>query len=548
MNVDEAWESFIKNHQIKKSSIDEKLDMIASQMNELQTDVSRLAENIPEMQGDAAAMEAANAAAGPDMGAPPGLEQLGAALGGEEMPPEGAGAPPMEEGAEEMAPGAPEALVEGEPMEEGMMDEEETGGFSDEELDELLNLGRADPLDENPMSRRDLPPEGMPIEEGPLEGMAPEEMAPEEMAPAMGETDADMISKIKELIMNEEDPSKLAALSELLTMAANSGNAPVDEDMIMEQYGLENDPVFGNMMGEEAGLPIGKSDTFKKTDTTSDTPEEGKDLAESSVSPAMEEAPEVMVSTTKSYSPSDDLMSKIMEAIMPILEEFSGNKEAAPAELPLDGEAAPKVDIEAVIEDPMDGDMESDDALVMIEGSESDEKGSEEDDDSEKEDDESEKKEESDEEEPEDELSDDTEHFEASDCIKKSFRDIMSQRMSYKVGIDGSFAKTPAYLRKMTDGHQNVRADWPHATSSGDGTEGKHIATYQEMNTLLKSDRAGHVASVNGEIMRPDPLSFKKSDDSGMVGVPFETLMNAPNPHELMEKEWKDYNLFKSQY
>jgi hypothetical protein len=33
MNVDEAWESFIKSHQIKKASIDEKLDVIASQMN-----------------------------------------------------------------------------------------------------------------------------------------------------------------------------------------------------------------------------------------------------------------------------------------------------------------------------------------------------------------------------------------------------------------------------------------------------------------------------------------------------------------------------------
>ena len=60
MDVNDAWDAFYKSQAVQKASVSEKLDVIAAQMNEMQTTVDRLANNIPEQQGDAAAMETAN--------------------------------------------------------------------------------------------------------------------------------------------------------------------------------------------------------------------------------------------------------------------------------------------------------------------------------------------------------------------------------------------------------------------------------------------------------------------------------------------------------
>ena len=501
MNVDEAWESFIKSHQIKKSSIDEKLDMIASQMNELQTDVGRLAENIPEMQGDAAAMETANAMAGPEMGAEPGLDELGAMLGEEEgaeepMPEEGA---PVEgEGPAEG--GAPEVGAEAPMPEEDLEGElEDDGEITDEELDAIL--GGAD-------------------------------MG----APEIGGTGADMISKIKDLIMNEDDPGKLAALSELLSMATSTDG--VDS---MESYEDVGAPMGDVPMDET--VPMGKSESFEKADVTPDTPTEAKEATENAVDRPTESAPEPMTAEPVAKSASDDLMARIMEAIMPIIAEYSGEAPGveSPAVEAIADEPEVIVDIESE-ELPLD--EESDEAPVEDEPkAEPDDEDKPKEESEEKDEDEDEDEEDA----PEDDISEETDHFEESDCstepVEKSFRDMLSKRMESRVGIDGMFAKVPAYMKpaEMKSGFTEPSTYAP--MYGGADVGGKHIVSYNEMLSIQKSDRPGMEVTVNGEIDRPDPRAFKKSSKGS---VSFKDLMNASDPHDLIKSEWNEYNLFKS--
>ena len=515
MNVDEAWESFIKSHQIKKSSIDEKLDMIASQMNELQTDVGRLAENIPEIQGDAAAMETANAMAGPEMGAEPGLDELGAMLGEgegaeEPMPEEGApveGDVPAEEGAPEI--GAEEPMLD-EGIEEGLGEDlEDDGEITDEELDAIL--GGAD-------------------------------MG----APEMGGTNMDIIAKIKDLIMNEDDPGKLAALSELLSMATSSDG--VDS---MESYEDVGAPVGDVPMGGapmDETVPMGKSESFEKADVTPDSPTEAKEATESAVDKPTESAPEPMTAEPVAKSASDDLMARIMEAIMPIIAEYSGEAPGveSPAVEAIADEPEVIVDIESE-ELPMD--EESEETPVEDEPkAESDDEDKPKEESEEKDDEEEDEGEDEDEDEaPEDDISEETDHFEESDCstepVEKSFRDMFTKRMESRVGIDGMFAKVPAYMKpaELKSGFTEPSTYAP--MYGGEDVGGKHIMSYNEMTSVQKSDRPGMSVTVNGEIARPDPMTFKKSSKGS---VSFKDLMNASDPHDLMRSEWDEYNLFKS--
>ena len=494
MNVDEAWESFIKSHQIKKASIDEKLDVIASQMNELQTDVSRLTESIPEMQGDDAAMETANAMAEPGADAAPGPEELGAMMGGEEEPsPEGEA--PVE-GAP--AEGAPEAGGEPPMVGEGgsVAPEDE---ISDEELDALLGG---------------------------------EDMG----APEMGGGGNDMIAKIKDLIMNEDDPGKLATLSELLTMAASSDGADSMEGM--EDVGAPMEDVAPlaeepNAADEEVG-PIGKSESFEKADDIAvDTPAEAKEETESAVDKPLDDGPEPMTEESVAKAcPFEELMSRITEAIVPIVKEFVGEP-VAPVEGDLDSAAEPEIDVE----------VEADAEPIVDE--ESDEED-EEDEEDEKED----SKDDEDKKEPEDDISEETDHFEESECesepVMKSFQELFSKRLESRVGVDGMYAKVPPHMRspELKDGFREEMYA-PIYKSADEDMGGRHIMTLEEMASIQKSTRPDATTSVNGEMERPDPTTIRKS---GSAFVPFEELMNASDRHEAMQKEWDEYNLFKSRY
>lgn len=96
MDTDEAWNDFQQSRSIKKASISEKLDTIAAQLNEIQTDSARTAELVPKILGDESAIETSNAEMPPmdpsmmGMGGMPPTEGMGDAMpGAEEMSPDG---------------------------------------------------------------------------------------------------------------------------------------------------------------------------------------------------------------------------------------------------------------------------------------------------------------------------------------------------------------------------------------------------------------------------------------------------------------------------
>ena len=152
MDIEEAWDNF-RSKSFQKASVQEQLDTLAAAINEIRTDTSRTAEIVPQIMGDNAAIDSANAEAGAAM---PGAPDMGG-MGGEDMnamdeqmPPEGGdmgadmgedmGATP-EPGAEDMmAPdmGGDEAMP---PMEGGgeYEGESEDDYMSDEDIDALLD-------------------------------------------------------------------------------------------------------------------------------------------------------------------------------------------------------------------------------------------------------------------------------------------------------------------------------------------------------------------------------------------------------------------------
>ena len=129
MDVDEAWERFQKSEEpytsFRRSSIDGKLDTIAAQIQEMSTDLNRVADIVPQVMGDRGALEAdeqdpIDMVLGDDS---PDLSSLTQQMGGG-MPPEGA-----PEGAPEEAP------AEGGPVEETeeVSEEEEVEKASDDD-------------------------------------------------------------------------------------------------------------------------------------------------------------------------------------------------------------------------------------------------------------------------------------------------------------------------------------------------------------------------------------------------------------------------------
>lgn len=478
IDVEEAWDSFIKS-QVKKASVDEKLDIIASQMNELQTDISRLAENIPDMQGDAAAMEAANAMAEPEMGGAMegGIEELLA--GGEEAPmPGGEGEP------------APEDMEDAANMEEGAPLPEAGPGEADVPVAPMPAPAPEAPMPSEPTG--DFIPEGFFADDVDAEG-------------GMGVGGEDMVSKLKDLILNETDPKKIAALSEILSMAADSQGpmpaesmdiAPAPEDMFSAE----------EVMAEEPVEPIGKSESFEKADDLSQDMAAAQENAETDVE--LDDGPSEEANSSESFAESASmdegapvnkskmLATRIADAIADIIAEFLGEapEESAPESAPMEEDDGT---VEVVIEEVMDEeDTPEEDAPK------------------------------------EDEISEETDHFEEAEddetpsCMKKSFQDIMAEKMGNMHGIDGA--------RSIL--HDNYLEETPIR---------KHIATLSEFKSIQRSERPDVHTTTNGEITRPDANSIHKSK-SGPVS--FQELLSATDRHELMEREWEEYNIFKSQY
>ena len=80
MDIEEAWDNF-RSKSFQKASVQEQLDTLAAAINEIRTDTSRTAEIVPQIMGDNAAIDSANAEAGAAM---PGAPDTGG-MGGEDM-------------------------------------------------------------------------------------------------------------------------------------------------------------------------------------------------------------------------------------------------------------------------------------------------------------------------------------------------------------------------------------------------------------------------------------------------------------------------------
>ena len=206
INTEQAWEDFKEKRSFEKAaSVQGQLDTMAAMLQDIQTNTQRTASVIDQINGDNAAIDYENANADPMAGMGMGM---GDAMS-EEMPPE---IPPEDMAggedaiADETVDAVPPETGEegGEGMsaadvtpEEAMVEEE--AGPSDEEIDAILSEA----------------PEGdVPMEEGPS-GFEP--------------AADDMIGKIKNLIMNTDDPTILAGLSDLLSSAlASNQPAPME--------------------------------------------------------------------------------------------------------------------------------------------------------------------------------------------------------------------------------------------------------------------------------------------------------------------------------
>ena len=404
MNVEEAWDAFIKSESVKKASIDEKLDVLASQMNEVQTTVDRLAETIPEAQGDAGAMEMANDAA---MTEPNPEEALGEVAGAPEE--EGVAAPAGEGGGEDIPPG----------------DEGDIGGG--------LGLTEDDLADETPVGGEEgLPDEGMsegsempPVPEGGDMGI-----------PAEGESN-DIISMVKDMIASETDPGKLAQLSKILTAAVGTQTPQVgqsfeepdfsgegSEMQMMKSGAIAKKGEGTGVVGEKSTVDTGGKNMGGK-DPTTEAP--GAATAEAGTDRPLQDAP--VAESASVDGPTPELMKKIMDAVKGALVEYYG--EGSEGDIDESAEEAAQDGEEVKIDDEDANthiDVE-DGGKVEVEGKEFDDDGD--------------AVEISEEEKigRNDELGGDESSPFADSCINKSFADMLHGRIAQTVGVDGQFAK-----------------------------------------------------------------------------------------------------------
>ena len=272
MDHDVAWDQFKKEstERVQKTSIAGKLDTIAAQLNEIQTDTSRVAELAPKILGDESAVDEANQAA-PDMGGSGGDmgDALGSLLSGgdsqesapEEMPaeeePMGAdtgGEPSVETPAEpESEPPIPEPEPEG---------GEAAGGLSEPE--EPVSPEEAEP--EVPMEEEPLPEEG---DEDPAVNMAFE----------------DLVTVLQEQIEaaeDMEDYERADRLSALLDRLIESWDIDRGGNQYPTDETFDETEGTGDEMADDLEIDvddISKSDCAKSEDVA----EDGEDVVKASI-------------------------------------------------------------------------------------------------------------------------------------------------------------------------------------------------------------------------------------------------------------------------
>ena len=352
MDLDAAWEDFRKDTPIQKTSVAEKLDVIAAQLNEIQTDTKRTAEIVPKIMGDEAALDdVAELPAEPmgGMGEPvpedipagvPGAEEMGAPV--EEMP------APMPEGAD--------------------TGDEAMGNTGFEE--EPLAAEPAPTADEAPMDiPEELPEEPIPeLDEAPVE---------EEDDLGLGDVDADFepsgdsVSLIREIIGEEIEEGNFERAKKLLdalqAMSAEGEEFP-EEEVLPEAAPMEEsveEEVVEETPAEETPEKEEKSDDEEKKE---DEKVEKSDMSPMEPAAGLGEQPSAEVkesSDMDTQSVAEKIAVQVAEAAEGIVESVldKGDTEESEGDEPeeevavVEIEAEPETNeekVEAVAEHPFE--------------------------------------------------------------------------------------------------------------------------------------------------------------------------------------------------
>ena len=252
MDIDEAWDNF-RSKSFQKASVQEQLDTLAAAINEIKTDTSRTAEIVPQIMGDNAAIDSANAEAGAAM---PGAPDMMGGMGGEDMnamdeqmPPEGGdmgadmggemGAEAPVPGAEDMTP--PDMGGGAEPPMEGSGEyagESEDDYMSDEDIDALLDSIYGG-MEEEPTE--DIPAEGV-----------QEPMIPASGGAGLAEATNNLLAALKQAAHEAVDQNNIDRVVELSHI----------EQQIMQTLGNEvgiEEPTMGE--APDMGAPVPEEQT-----------------------------------------------------------------------------------------------------------------------------------------------------------------------------------------------------------------------------------------------------------------------------------------------
>ena len=252
MDIDEAWDNF-RSKSFQKASVQEQLDTLAAAINEIKTDTSRTAEIVPQIMGDNASIDSANAEAGAAM---PGAPDMMGGMGGEDMnamdeqmPPEGGdmgadmggemGAEAPVPGAEDMTP--PDMGGGAEPPMEGggeYAGESEDDYMSDEDIDALLDSIYGG-MEEEPTE--DIPAEGV-----------QEPMIPASGGAGLAEATNNLLAALKQAAHEAVDQNNIDRVVELSHI----------EQQIMQTLGNEvgiEEPTMGE--APDMGAPVPEEQT-----------------------------------------------------------------------------------------------------------------------------------------------------------------------------------------------------------------------------------------------------------------------------------------------
>jgi len=365
MNLDEAWDAFQEMRSIKKASVAEKLDTLAAQLNEIQTDTKRTAELVPKILGDDSAIEASNALS-PDVD-PTMMGDMG-------------GAPPMDgaiPGAEEMSPDGMDLGTGDGMIDNSELPPQEEGGVPTEDL---MEESTAMPTPEGAPDVGDanLPEEEMPL--APEMGLeAPEEAIEPPMEMDMGGGAGDTIGALRNMLhemVDQGNMTNVKALADAIEQLGGAGGmpapmeapmpmeAPVDAGIPMDINGGDIPPMEGTTTEEPPAEDT--SSEGKSSDSGSDSDSDSSDSDSSDddekptstkksadgtdAPPVLNEQPVQASDDDANKSLTEQVGEILSEAVSEVMEAVSGEEPEAVAEVSV--EESPEADLSEEGEEP----------------------------------------------------------------------------------------------------------------------------------------------------------------------------------------------------